>query len=378
MKPIRVLHVLSSIDYAGTETLLMNLYRNINRDTIQFDFAVCADHTGDYDHEIECLGGKIIHYPKYTVKNHLSYKKWWNSFFETHKEYKIVHGHIGSTAAIYLSVAKQHGLYTIAHSHATRNHELRLKDAIYNIYSYPTRYIADYFFGCSKEALRDRYGAEVADNPCVSKVFYNAIDVDKFVFNQGIRTEVRREFGISGNTIVLGTVGRLTAAKNPFMIVDILFELKRKGIDYIFLWFGRGELNEEIRNAIKKRNLDDRIIMGGVRNDIHRMLQGMDGFIFPSVFEGLGITCVEAQTADLTCFCSSNIPEEARITEKFNAISINDTDAWVNAIISFVNGFRGNRKNRSNDIKKAGYDIKSQTNWLMDFYLGVDDRCTYQ
>ena len=89
VKPIRVLHVLSSMDYAGTETLLMNLYRNINRDTIQFDFAVCADHTGDYDHEIECLGGKIIHYPKYTVKNHLSYKKWWNSFFETHKEYKI-------------------------------------------------------------------------------------------------------------------------------------------------------------------------------------------------------------------------------------------------------------------------------------------------
>ena len=106
MEPIRVLHVLYVMNYAGTETLLMNIYRNTDRSRIQFDFAVCSDQSGDYDKEIVDLGGRIIKYPKYTVTNHLSYRKWWEGFFRNHKEYRIVHGHIGSTAALYLSVAK--------------------------------------------------------------------------------------------------------------------------------------------------------------------------------------------------------------------------------------------------------------------------------
>ena len=146
--PIRVLHVLTAMDLAGTETLLMNFYRNINRENVQFDFAVSATQECAYDREIEELGGYIFHYPRYKGTNHFAYKKWWEEFLDEHTEYHVVHGHIGSTAAIYLSIANKKGRYTIAHSHST-NSTVKINSIIYGLFSYPTRYIADYFFGCS-------------------------------------------------------------------------------------------------------------------------------------------------------------------------------------------------------------------------------------
>ena len=118
-EPLRILHVLTAMDLAGTETLLMNFYRNIDRSKVQFDFAVSATKECAYDQEIISMGGLIFHYPRYRGTNHFAYKKWWKIFLETHPEYKIIHGHIGSTAAIYLSIAKSMGRYTIAHSHST-------------------------------------------------------------------------------------------------------------------------------------------------------------------------------------------------------------------------------------------------------------------
>ena len=368
---IRVLHVLHVMNYAGTETLLINIYRNIDRNKIQFDFAVCDTNRGDYDEEIKSLGGKIIYYPRYRGTNHFTYQKWWNSFFKEHKEYCIVHGHIGSTAAIYLSIAKKFGCYTIAHSHATDSHIRSLKEKIYKLYSYPTRWIADYFMGCSMAALTDRYGKKIAENLSISKVFFNAIDTEKFIFDENTRRMVRHELGIESEKIVLGTVGRLTPAKNPFMIIDIILKLKKSGLNFVFLWFGRGEMEDAIVKKINDNHLEKYIMLEGVRNDINRMLQAMDIFIFPSVFEGLGITCIEAQMADLECFCSETIPEEAKITEKYIALPIDNSEIWVKIIQEKILNGMTQRRDRSLEIKNAGYDIKSQSNWIEKFYLEI-------
>lgn len=368
---IRVLHVLHVMNYAGTETLLINIYRNIDRNKIQFDFAVCDTNRGDYDEEIKSLGGKIIYYPRYRGTNHFTYQKWWNSFFKEHKEYCIVHGHIGSTAAIYLSIAKKFGCYTIAHSHATDSHIRSLKEKIYKLYSYPTRWIADYFMGCSMAALTDRYGKKIAENLSISKVFYNAIDTEKFIFDENTRRMVRHELGIESEKIVLGTVGRLTPAKNPFMIIDIILKLKKSGLNFVFLLFGRGEMEDAIVKKINDNHLEKYIMLEGVRNDINRMLQAMDIFIFPSVFEGLGITCIEAQMADLECFCSETIPEEAKITEKYIALPIDNSEIWVKCIQEKILNGMTQRRDRSLEIKNAGYDIKSQSNWIEKFYLEI-------
>lgn len=143
---IKILQVIGGMGSGGAETLIMNLYRNIDRSKIQFDFVVHTAKPQFYDDKIKKLGGQIFSVPRYRIYNVISYKKWWERFFVDHPEYKVVHGHIGSTATIYLGIAKKYGCFTIAHSHNTKNEKLSLRDIVWNVHSYPTRYKADYFF----------------------------------------------------------------------------------------------------------------------------------------------------------------------------------------------------------------------------------------
>ena len=369
-RPIRILHVLTAMNLAGTETLLMNFYRNINRSLVQFDFAVSATQECAYDREIEDLGGHIYHYPSYRGKNHFSYKKWWNDFLEEHPEYHIIHGHIGSTASIYLRIAKNKGRYTIAHSHSTKS-AVSAHSIVYRLYSYPTRYIADFFFGCSQQALIDRYGYKVASDENRAKVLNNAIDAKKYTFNIEERKKVRRELSLPEDMLVLGTVGRLTPPKNPHEIIRICENLKKNGLNFVFLWYGTGELKEEIEKEISNKGLNDIIWLCGTRPDIYNVLQAMDIFIFPSVWEGLGIACVEAQAAGLPTLCSDTIPQEARVTDLSLFIKLNDTEKWCEEVYKIASRIQSEsylRPNAYQDILDAGFDIVDLARWLEEFY----------
>ncbi len=363
--PIRILHVLTAMNRAGTETMLMNLYRAVDRDRIQFDFAVTATQPCDYDGEIEALGGRIIHYPKYTGKNHFSYKKWWNDFFKQHPEYKIVHGHIGSTASIYLKIAKKYGCFTIAHSHSTGGNA-SLHDILYKVYSHSTRYIADYFIGCSKEALVSRYGEKVANNTDESIVLNNGIDVEKYLFNEQIRDEVKNELKIDQNTLVLGTVGRFTEAKNPLFIVDILEQLKKQDPHFRFIWAGTGELLEKTKAYIKEKKLEDNVLLLGVRSDIPRILQALNVFILPSKFEGLPVIGVEVQAAGVPMLCSDKVSPEVGMSDCVTFLPIDSVEPWVEGIMK-ERIFR-RVESAAQAVINAGYDTKATSLWLMDFY----------
>lgn len=372
-KPIRVLHVLAVMDMAGTETLLMNFYRNIDRDKVQFDFAVSSEKEGAYDSEILKLNGRIYHYPLYRGRNHFYYIKWWNEFFDKHKEYHIIHGHIGSTAAIYLSIAKKRGIYAIAHSHST-NSKMNVHSVLYRLYSYPTRFIADYFFGCSEQALIDRYGKAIANNRKKARVLNNAIDAQKYTFNENKRIEIRDEYKIGDNELILGTVGRLTLQKNPYAIIEICSELKRRGLKYRFMWFGAGELKEKIKTQLKEKDLFEIINLYGTRADIYNILQAMDIFLFPSLWEGLGIACIEAQAAGLPTLCSDAVPIEAKATDLCEFIELGNISHWCDIIekkAKLVTDISYKRKNTVTEIINSGYDIKMLAKWLENFYLEV-------
>ena len=315
-EPMRILHVLAGMNRAGTETMLMNLYREMDREKIQFDFAVTAAQRCDYDDEIESMGGRIIRYPRYGGFNHFSYAKWWKDFFPRHPEYRIIHGHIGSTAAIYLAIAKKNGRFAVAHSHNTG------MSLPYRIYSYPTRYIADYFMACSKDAMISRYGKKVAGNPAVSSVLRNGIDVSRYEYDETVGHSVRAELGIRQEAFVVGTVGRLTNQKNPFFIVDILDELRKKEPDFRFLWVGTGELKENVEHYIEQKGLRDNVLFLGVRDDVPRILQALNAFILPSKYEGLAIASVEAQAAGVPTLLSDKIAAEASITKCCKAVSL--------------------------------------------------------
>lgn len=368
-EPIRILHVLTAMNFAGTETLLMNLYRNIDRSQIQFDFAVTADHECAYDAEIQRLGGRIIHYPLYRGVNHFSYVSWWTHFFKNHPEYYIIHGHIGSTAAIYLHIANKFGCFTIAHSHSTSSHRVNLHDMLYCVFSYPTRYVADYFMGCSRDALIDRYGKGILKNKN-HFILNNGIDAQKYIYSKETRNNVREEIHISEDEIVIGTVGRLTPQKNPHFIIHMIQKLEKREIKFKFLWVGIGEMEGEIRKALYKELENGTVIMTGARADVNRVLQAMDIFVFPSLWEGLGIAGIEAQAADLPTLCSQGLPEELSVTDRCCFLPMNDLNSWVEKIIEIIkNREYKPRKSRYEEIKANKYDIIDTANWLQNFYL---------
>ena len=345
--------------------MLMNLYQAIDRKVVQFDFAVASKDKCDYDDEIESLGGQIIHYPKYVGKNHFEYRKWWNCFFQSHPEYKIVHGHIGSTAAIYLKIARKYGCYTIAHSH-NADFGPGLHGLMYRIYSYPTRFIADYFMGCSTEAAISRYGKKVATDKNRCCVLNNGIDITKYIYSPAVCEAVRNEFGISKETLVVGTVGRLTKQKNPLFIIDILAELRSKTDDFIFLWAGTGEMKDEIISGLELKGVRDKVILLGVRNDIPRILQALNVFVLPSLFEGLPVVGVEVQAAGVPMLCSDTISPEVKVTECVTFIPNNSAELWASKIMEEKSFRRDERA--PEDVKKAGYDIQTTSSWLESFY----------
>ena len=367
-KPIRILHVLTAMNRAGAETMLMNLYRAIDREIIQFDFAVTTTENADYDDEIMSLGGRIIHYPRYVGKNHFEYKRWWKSFFKDHPEYRIVHGHIGSTAAIYLKIAKKSGCYTIAHSHSVGNHKT-LHSFLYGIYSYRTRYIADYFIGCSKEALVSRYGKKVLNDKNRSYILKNGVDVKKYKFNEKVCEEVKKELQTSDEYLVVGTVGRFTEAKNVFFIIDVLSALKDKNCSFKFLWAGTGELEADAKKYIKEKDLQEEVLLLGVRDDIHRILQVLNVFILPSKFEGLPVIGVEAQAAGVPMLCSDRVSPDIKISDSIEFLNIDSVDIWVESILKETK-FRRNI-NATENLISHGYDINSSASWLMNFYQEV-------
>ena len=364
-KPIRILHVLNAMNRAGTETMLMNLYRSIDRNIIQFDFAVTAMQRCDYDDEIERMGGRIIHYPRYKGINHFAYKKWWNDFLKSHSEYHIIHGHIGSTAAIYLKIAKKYGRFTIAHSHSAGGN-LTLQSFIYKLYSFNTRHIADFFIGCSYEALLNRYGKKVANDESKSCVLNNGVDTQKYIYNEQAFLDARAELGFNSNTFVIGTVGRFTEAKNPFFIVDILSELKTEISDFRFIWAGTGELFGQIKQYIKDKSLQDNVLLLGVRDDIPRIIQTLNVFILPSKYEGLPVVGVEVQAAGIPFLCSDQVSKEIDLSRCCKFISINSVKPWVEEILK-EKKFR-RIEDATNSIVSAGYDIHETSSWLIDLY----------
>ena len=359
-KPMRILHVLTAMNRGGAETMLMNLYRKMDREKIQFDFAVTTSQHCDYDDEIDSLGGRIIRYSRYKGANHFSYVKWWKDFFPRHPEYRIIHGHIGSTAAIYLAIAKKNGRFAIAHSHNTS------MSALYRIYSYPTRYVADYFMACSKGAMVSRYGKKVAGNPLIGSILHNGIDVSQYEYNEAARRSVRTELGLRQDAFVIGTVGRFAEQKNPFFIVDILCALRQKVPDFRFLWAGRGKLQEDVEQYIARKGLQQNVLLLGVRDDIPRVLQAMDAFILPSKYEGLSVASVEAQAAGLPVWLSDKIPEETKITSGCQFLPIVSPELWAENLLK-EKSFR-RIETATDDVIKAGYDVHNTALWLADFY----------
>ncbi|HCX49142.1 MAG TPA: glycosyltransferase family 1 protein [Bacillus sp. (in: Bacteria)] len=345
--------------------MIMNVYRNINREKVQFDFIIDKPGEVYYKEEILRLGGRVYELPRYRGKNHFSYVKAWHNFFKEHREYKIIHGHVRSTATIYLSIAKKYGLRSIIHSHSTSS-GVGISSVVKNILQYPLRYTVDNLFTCSEEAGKWLYGNKVSTKKNY-KIIKNAIEAEKYIIDPIIRKEKRIELGID-DRLVIGHIGRFAYPKNHEFLLEVFKAVCDKNKNSKLLLIGTGELREEIKKRVVSMGLKNNVIFTGIRSDIPDLLQAMDVFVFPSNFEGLGIVAVEAQAAGLKCIVSDRIPKEAFVTDLIEEVSLKQTkDIWAAEILKLNNRYE--RTNTYKEISEAGYDIKSSALWLENFYI---------
>lgn len=367
-QPIRILQVVTKMDRAGLETMLMNYYRHTDRSVIQFDFLVHRTERGAYDNEIESLGGRIYRLPR-LVPWSLSYRKKLDDFFENHKEYRIVHVHQDCLSAIILKSAKKAGIpVRIAHSHSS-NQDRNLKYPIKLFYRQFIPEYATHLFACGKAAGDWMFrGAPYT-------VIRNAIDADKYTFSPAASAEAKERNGLSG-ILTVGHIGRFDPAKNHTFILDIFRDIVSAVPDSRLLLIGDGRLKAETEEKARALGISGKVIFTGVRSDIPELLAAMDVFLFPSLYEGLPVTLAEAQAAGLPCVISDRVPAESIITADLVSVLPLSAPAekWAEKVTS--DSAKG-RRNTYGDIAAAGFDIKENAAFLSNFYLSELKKCRH-
>lgn len=360
-EPIRVLHILQRMEAAGVQTLLMNIYRNIDRNKVQFDFLVHYSAPQFFDDEIEELGGRIYRLSVREDYNLIKYIRDLQKFFYRHPEYKIVHGHMHALGAIYLNAAEKAGVpVRIAHSHtnSTQNDAKKYLKLFMN--RQYARYATD-LFACSSDAGHYMFG----NKPFT--VINNAIDTEMFCFDAVKRAEKRAELNVE-DKFVVGNVGRFTLQKNQKYSVDVFEEILKIKNNAILLLIGSGPMESEIKAYVKEKGLTEKIRFLGNRRDTAELYMAMDVFLFPSLFEGLGIVGVEAQAAGTPTVCTDTLPQEINVSPLLYRLPIGNTSAWAEKAIEASSNPKAHSEMREY-IKSADYDIRSISGDLEDFYL---------
>lgn len=366
---IRVLHYIGGLGLGGAQSAVIEIYRNIDRTKIQFDFVIHDLNDNNYNDELNALGAKIFVCPKFNGKNLKQYYKWWDYFFKEHSEYKILHSHIRGSATICLKIAKSYGVKTIIHSHSTSN-GVGVSALVKKVMQFPLRYQADYFFACSIEAGKWLFGEKIvkSNNFFVVK---NGIDMSRFYFNVEKRKEIRKQLGIDENTFVIGHVGRFIEAKNHEFLIELFAAINDKNKDTKLLLIGDGKLRKSIENKCIKMSLQDNVIFLGALANTEDYYNAMDVFCFPSLWEGLGIVAIEAQTSGLNCVVSNQVPNETDLgMDLITKISLNSgIPNWVSNILKYKKHKK--RKVDQEKIMKSEYNIINISSKIQRFYLSI-------
>jgi len=368
MEAIRILHVVTKMDAAGLETLLMNIYRNIDRNKIQFDFLTHRSTEGFYDKEIKELGGHIYHVPPINPLKHNEYLSALDGFFWNKRhEYKIVHSHINTFSMYPLRAAQKVGIpIRIAHSHIA-NVPLGLKTPFRLYAKWKLKKYTTYNFACSIEAGKYLFGTKaiVLDN---FKVVNNAIDSKRYIYSKEIEKKIKKQLDLD-NSFILGHIGRFTKQKNHTFLIEIFKEVYKNNPSARLVLVGEGELEDEIKQQVVKNDLEKVVLFLGVKDNISELIQAFDVFVLPSLFEGLGIVAIEAQAAGIPCLVSEAVPNEAYLTDIIYSQSLkDDANKWSNAVLKLKNK---KKINTSMQILSSGYDIKEESKKLQSFYEKV-------
>lgn len=363
MNKIKVLHIVNGMNRAGAETFLMNIFRNINRQNYDFSFLCYGEEKYDYEEEIKKLGGHIerIDIPKEVgIFKHLKQLK----KLIKDNNYDIVHAHTYynsgfSMLAAYLCNVK----LRITHSHNTQSeYKPSILKRIYYLFSkiliilFSNKYLA-----CTEEAGKSLFGKRKFE------IVNNGIELEKFAFKEKNRIQIRKELKIKDEDIVIGHIGRFDKQKNHEFLINIFEQLYIANKNYKLLLIGKGKLQEDIIKMVKEKGIDKEVMFLGIKEDIHRYYSAFDIFLFPSLFEGLGIVLIEAQANGLKCYTSDVVPRDVDISEevKFLSLSISAKE-WAERIEQY----NKSRITNMEFLEGSDYNISNTVRQIEEIYQG--------
>ena len=364
--PIRVLNLFTVMDRGGAETMVMNYYRHIDRTKVQFDFLVHREQRGAYDDEIEALGGRIYRmYPIYP-QNFARYKRDIRVFFKDHPEYRIIHSHMSELGYFAFREAEQQGVpVRICHAHSAP-HGFDMKMVMRTYFKKRMMPYLTHLFMCGEESGEWLYGER---NKSRFVMMNNAIDTAAYAWSLARCKKVRHELNLEG-VYTLGHVGNFTQPKNHSFLLEIFAALLKKEPNAVLLLVGGGTDMQRIQAKAQTLGIAEKVRFLGVRSDVADVMQAMDVFVFPSLYEGLPVTMVEAQAAGLPCLISDKVPSECVLTNGLvEKVPLSESpDVWAEKIIA---KYGTPRTDRRTEIAAHGFDITTEAVKLQEFYINA-------
>lgn len=362
---IKILQVFALTDRCGAESLVMTHYRHMNRDRFHFDFVNHTQRKCDFDDEITQLGGVLYHLPKFKLWNVLSYLNAWDKLLCAHPDYDVIHIHYFTLAGLILPIAKRHGIKVrIAHSHITKKSS-RIKGILFSILRRRMINASTLLLACGKEAGFNMFKT----NNFI--VFNNAIESENYRYNPEVRAKIREGFHFTRNNIVIGNVGSFRSTqKNHDFIIDIFAKLVKQYPKFRLILIGEGELRSLVEEKANSLAISEYVTFTGVRSDVPNLYQCMDIFFLPSLYEGLPIVAIEAQTAGLPTIMSTEVSKETIISDLVQAIDLKaDKQTWIKAIEA-ASIREVNRADYKNAAINNNYDVEENIKVLESIYEG--------
>lgn len=367
-KPIRVLQIATQMNRAGLESRLMDIYRTIDKNRVQFDFYTCRKQEGFYDKEIFELGGKVFYSEPITLKNAFWVPSRFRVFLNDHMDYNIIHCHLNQWCGIILKGAKQSNI-SVRIAHSRTSLEMKsVKNIVKNIVKQSANKYATHKFAVSKKAGIWLFGKKALENKEII-IWPNAINCNKFRYSEATRKKYREDLNL-GNAFTLIHVGNLRPEKNHKFLLDVFSVLKHKVADSKLILIGADYMSGEIQRYSEKIGIAEDVLFLGARSDIAGLLQAGDVFVFPSLYEGFPGAVLEAEAAGLPCIISDSITNEVCITSDIHQLSLSlSKRVWSEKILECATT---ERKDVYDIICAAGYDINILTEKMEEFYENIN------
>ncbi|WP_303815062.1 glycosyltransferase [Selenomonas ruminantium] len=362
---INILYVIDSLKQrSGITSVVKNYLLNMHDDNIHVDLMTCNDSEQQIINIFLDNGNKVHYMPFLKMDNIYSYCCFWSNFFQ-HNKYDIVHSHFNQIDYIIFKIASQYGVKEfISHSHNTRMSDDLWKAARNFIMCYPARHVATRWGACSEAAGKALFGKDFLKSN-KKLLIHNAIDVNKFKYDDVIRNKIRKKLGVSGK-FVMGNIGRFKYQKNKMFLLEVLAKVREYNKNVILLNLGDGEERKPFEKKMNDMGLRDCVILTGTVNNPEEYLQAMDVFVLPSIYEGLPVVGIEAQTSGLPCVFSENITNEINLLDSNEVVSLKaPLEEWSRAILKYENF---PREDKSCEIQKRGYDIRKEADKLALYY----------